>query len=565
MSDFDAIVVGSGISGGWAGKELTQRGLKVLIIERGRDIEPAKDYTDMLDPWETKNLDRVPEDEVARDYAIQNDLYAFKESTKHFWVKDSEHPYHTARDKPYKWRRGYQLGGRSLMWGRLCYRWSPMDFEANLKDGHGVDWPIRYEDIAPWYDKIESFIGVSGTAEGLSQLPDGNFLPPFEMTCPETEFKKRLEANYPARKLIIGRVANLRRVTDQQAALGRGQCQVRNQCFHGCSFGAYFSSVSATIPAARLTGNLTILTDTIVNSINYDARTQKVTGVNVIDTQTRERRIYNARLIFLNASTIATALILLNSKSESFPNGLANRSDQVGRNLMDHVRGPRISATLPGFENEYYSGRRPTPSYIPRYRNVTKADESYLRGFAFQVYCARPGWSGNRPGIGEAFKMSNRTPGDWCVTLDMFGETLPNSENRVQIYQGGTDKWGGAIADIDAAMGENERKLVRAASKDAVEILQKIGAVDIDSPEPETIVPSIPGDCIHEMGTARMGRDPKTSVLNAWNQCHDVGNLFITDGACMASTAVQNPSLTYMALSARAAHHAADLLAAGNL
>jgi choline dehydrogenase-like flavoprotein len=565
MSDFDAIVVGSGMSGGWVAKELTERGLKVLVLERGRDIDPAKDYTDMMDPWEKANLDKVPEDELKRDYEVQGDVYAMFESTKHFWVKDSEHPYETPKDRPYKWRRGYHLGGRSIMWARMSYRLSNLDFEANLKDGHGVDWPIRYEDLAPWYDKVESFAGISGSKEGLPQLPDGKFLPPFEMTVVEKHLKASLEANYASRKMIIARSANLKTATQEHLDLGRGPCQSRNHCFHGCSFGAYFSSNSATLPAAKRTNNLTIVTDAIVHSVDYDEKAGRVTGVNVIDAKTKEKKLYTGKMVFLNASTIATALILLNSKSARFPNGLANSSDQVGRNLMDHVSGVQITGLVPGFEDKYIEGRRPTVSYIPRYGNVTGKDQPYDRGFAFQVYSGRDGWYGERPGIGEEFKKANRTPGPWRITLHAMGEVLPYADNRVTQHKSRNDQWGIPIPFIDATMRENERKLMQAAAADAIEIMEKAGVKIDNKPDPMKIEPTPPGQLIHEMGTARMGRDPKTSVLNGWNQAHDVPNLFITDGACMTSSAVQNPSLTYMAISARAANHAADLFKEGKL
>jgi choline dehydrogenase-like flavoprotein len=565
MSDFDAIVVGSGMSGGWVAKELTERGLKVLVLERGNDIDPAKDYTDMLEPWQKKNLDRIPEDELKRDYAVQGDVYAMFESTKHFWVKDSEHPYETPEGRPYKWRRGYHLGGRSIMWARMSYRLSDYDFGANLADGHGVDWPIRYADLAPWYDKVETFAGISGSQEGLEQLPDGKFLPPFDMTVVEKHLKQSIESSYDTRKLIIGRSANLKTATQEQLDLGRGPCQSRNQCFHGCSYGAYFSSVSATLPAAKKTGNLTIVTDAIVHSVDYDDTAGRVTGVNVIDAKTKAKKLYTGRIVFLNASTIATALIMLNSKSAKFPNGLANSSDQVGRNLMDHVSGVQIQGMVPGFDDKYVEGRRPAVAYIPRYGNITEKDKPYKRGYAFQVYSGRDGWYGQRAGLGEEFRKGNRTPGPWRLTLHAMGEVLPYEDNRITPHKSKVDQWGLPIPFIDATMRENEKLLMEHAAKDAIEIMENAGIKIDNKPDPKSIKPTDPGNLIHEMGTARMGRDPKTSVLNGWNQAHDVPNLFITDGACMTSSAVQNPSLTYMALSARAANHAADLLKEGRL
>jgi choline dehydrogenase-like flavoprotein len=372
VSEFDAIVVGSGMSGGWVAKELCERGLKVLLLERRREIVPEKDYTDMLDPWQRKNLDRVPEDEKAKHYAVQGDVYAFHETTKQFWVKDDEHPYEVPEGKEYKWRRGYHLGGRSIMWGRFSWRLSPVDFEAPKRDGVGIDWPIRYDDLAPWYDKAEGFAGVSGRKEGLLAVPDGNFLSPFELNAAELELKKKIEAAFPGRHFIEACVANLRQSTDEQQALGRSQCQTRNLCYHWCSFGAYFSANSATLPAALKAGNLTIKCDSIVQSIDYDPKTKRVTGVKVVDANSMKGATYTAKMIFINASTIGTAMILLNSKSESFPNGLANSSDQVGRNLMDHVGAGNLTGTLPGLFDRTYVGRKPTSGYILRYANLEK-------------------------------------------------------------------------------------------------------------------------------------------------------------------------------------------------
>jgi choline dehydrogenase-like flavoprotein len=566
MSDFDAIVVGSGMSGGWVAKELCEKGLKVLLLERGNNVTP-EDYTDNLNPWERKNMDRIAEDELREHYAVQGSVYAVHETTKHFWVKDSEHPYETAEGKPYRWLRGFHLGGRSIMWGRLSYRWSPMDFEANSKDGHGVDWPIRYEDLAPWYDYVETFAGISGSKENLPQLPDGKFLPPFELNAVEQFIKGKVESEFPGRRMIPGRVANLRRATEEHTALGRGQCQARNHCYNGCSYGAYFSALSATLPAAQNTKNLTIVTDAIVQSVDYDAKAKRVTGVKVVDRKTKAGKTYTAKIVFLNASTIGTALILLQSKSDAFPNGLANSSDQVGRNLMDHVSAKtRVTGTYSGLKDKYYFGRRPNVAYLARYGNLNGRDQDdYERGFAFQIYSSRLGHSGDKPGIGADFKKSNQMPGDWFITFDSFGEVLPDPNNRVMLHKSKTDNWGMALPYFDAAMGKNEHAIVKAATRDAIEMMEKAGLENIYRPKPEEIMPTEMGDRIHEMGTARMGRDPKTSVLNGWNQAHDVPNLFITDGACMTSSAVQNPSLTYMALSARAADHAVKLLKEGTI
>ena len=562
MADFDVIVVGSGMSGGWVAKEMCERGMKTLVLERGKDIDPAKDYSDMLDSWDKKFLDRVKPEEANKIYPVQKDVYVFHESTKHFWVKDSDHPYETAEGTDYKWYRGYHVGGRSLLWARMSYRFSDHDFNANKMDGVGVDWPIRYADLKPWYDKVEKFAGVSGNNDGLDQLPDGEYLPPFEMDCAAQNFQKRLSENYDDRQLIIGRVANLTRTTAEQEALGRGACQARYRCFRGCSYGAYFSSNSATLPAAKRTGHLTLKADSIVHSVIYDPKTKKASGVRVIDRLTKETTIYTAKVIFLNASSINTAAILLQSADENNPNGLANSSDQVGRNLMDHVAGARAMGYIDGLEDKYVYGRFPGQTYIPRYRNFPEYDQPYKRGFAFQVYTNRGSWSGDHQGVGKSFKQKNQTPGPWQVFLDAYGEVLPNPDNRVTLSATKKDKWGIPIPVMNARMGPNERALMEAASKDAVEILEKCNLKNIKVFD---VNPSKPGDRIHEMGTARMGRDPETSVLNKWNQSWDVPNLFITDGAAMTSSAIQNPSITYMAMSARAAHYAADLIEQGEL
>lgn len=568
MADFDAIVVGSGMSGGWVAKELCERGLKVCVIERGKSTKPTEDYTDMMDPWDYPNLNKVSKSEEQEHYAIQHSIYNWSADTKHWWVKDSEHPYETADGTEYTWRRGYHVGGRSLMWARQSYRLSPIDILANKTDGHGVDWPIRYEDLAPWYDYVEEFAGISGQAEGLDILPDGKFLPVFEFTCGEEVARDRIEAKFPTRRMIHGRCANLRRATPEQQALGRGSCQVRNKCHKGCSFGAYFSSVSATLPAAERTGNLTLMTDQIVAELEHDADSNRVTGVRIIDRNTKATKTVTANIIFLNASAIASALILQNSKSADNPNGLANSSGMVGRNLMDHVGGAwgsgRIPMTPELAEKTTY-GRRPNGFYIPRFRNHTEEGDGYVRGFGYQGGVHRGGWSGDKSGVGKDFKASNQTPGDWYISMGAFGEILPDERNRVMPHPTKTDKWGLPLPLFDARMRENEINLIKQASKDTVALLKAAGAVDIRSSEDYDVQPSRPGNAIHEMGTARMGRDPKTSVLNKYLQTHDIPNLFISDGSAMTSSACQNPSLTYMALSAKAANHAADFYEAGEI
>ena len=559
---FDAIVIGSGISGGWAAKELTEKGLKTLVIERGPYIEHRKDYSDSLQPWQLSNAGMVPEAEVASDYAIQSKCYAMSSANKKFWVKDSEHPYTYPADKPFYWIRGYHLGGRSLMWGRQSYRLSEMDFESNAKDGHGSDWPIRYADLKPWYDHVERFAGISGTTEGLPQLPDGEFLPPMALTPAELDFKQKMEAGFPGRKLIPGRCAHLTQSRPQDAELGRAPCQYRSLCARGCVYGAYFSSLSATLPAAKRTGNLTIVTDSVAHSIVYDAKTKRATGVRVIDANTKQTRLYEGKVIFLCASTIPTAQILLNSKSEAFPNGLANRSDAVGRYLMDHVYGSVVMGLYPGFEDLYYRGRRPNGFYIPRYRNLDGKTEDFYRGYGFQGSVMRAGWSmasSMGPGVGAEFKAKLRKPGPWVVIMGGFGEMLPNRNNRLSLHATHTDRWGMPIVHIDCGLGDNEHKMHTRIIEDGKAMIEKSGGKVLNVREGDGSV----GLGIHEMGTAHMGRDPATSVLNQYGQAHDVPNLFVTDGAAMASGGCQNPSLTYMALSARGAHYAAEFLREG--
>jgi len=558
-ADFDAIVVGSGISGGWAAKELTERGLKVLLLERGRNVEHRKDYvTEGKAPWEMPYLGQIPEAVAENDFAIQKSCYALTDYTRHFFVNDREHPYSMPDEKPFPWIRGYHLGGRSLLWQRQSYRLSDLDFGANKADGHGVDWPLRYKDIAPWYDHVERFAGISGSREGLAQLPDGEFQPPYEMNCVEKDVKKRLEARFPERKLIIGRTAHITAPTAEQSALGRARCMNRNECQRGCSFGAYFSSLSATLPAASRTGNLTTVTDAIVESVVYDDARKRASGVRVIDAQTRATRTYSARLVFLCASTLGTAQIMLNSRSEAFPDGIANSSGTLGRYLMDHLGGIAAFGTVPGFEDRYDAGRRPTRCYLPRFRNVSDRDERFVRGFAYQGGADRPDWKrgAGMPGFGAAFKDALRRPAPWVFAISAFGEMLPDAKNGVRLDNRRTDQWGIPLLHVECEHGDNDRAMMKAMAADAVDMLEAIGLTDVRSTEGN----APPGLLVHEMGTARMGHDPATSVLNGRNQAHDVPNLFVTDGAAMTSSACQNPSLTYMALTARAAASAVELL-----
>lgn len=556
QNSFDAIVVGTGISGGWAAKELTENGLNTLVLERGRDVKHIEDYpTALKDPWELPYADQLTEEEAKHYQKQMRTGYTVRQSTKHWWVKDTDQPYKEV--KRFDWMRGYHVGGRSITWGRQSYRWSPMDFEANLKDGIAVDWPIRYEDVAKWYDYVEEFAGISGQPEGLPQLPDGKFLPPMELNCVEQKFKESLAENF-GRALTIGRVANLTRQHK-----GRGPCMFRDLCIRGCPYGGYFSSNSATLPAASATGNMTLRPDSIVNSIIYDEEQGKATGVRIIDAETLETEEFYADLIFLNASTMNSTLIMLNSKSNRFPNGLGNDSGELGCNVMDHHLGVGANGDIEGFEDRYYWGRRPNGFYIPRYRNLNGNDRDYIRGFGYQGGASREAWQrGVRElAIGMELKELLREPGSWTIGMGGFGEMLPDHNNRVYLSDTETDKWGQPILVFDVEFSDNTYKMRKDMMNDAAEMLEAAGAKNIQTFDD----PGGPGLGIHEMGTARMGRDPQTSVLNKWNQVHAVKNVFVTDGSCMTSAACQNPSLTYMALTARAANYAADQLKKGNL
>lgn len=560
---FDAIVIGSGISGGISAKELTERGLKVLVIERGRKVEHVSDYNDTQMPWELPNNNEIPEEELARDYPVQRQCYAVNAATKQFWVKDSEHPYTTPEDRPFSWIRGYHLGGRSIMWGRQAYRLSPMDFEANAKDGHGVDWPIRYDDLAPWYSHVEKFIGVAGSKEGLPQLPDGEFLPPWEMNDAEKLFKASVESRFSGRKVIIGRNANLSVAQPHHEELGRTSCQNRSICERGCSFGANHTSLSSSFPAAERTGNLTIVTDAIVHSLVQDPASGRITAVRVIDAKTMEGRTYEAKVFFLNASTIGSAQILLNSANEANPRGLCNKSDQVGRNIMDHMYALATAGVMPHYPaDSYYHGRRPTGIYIPRYRNVTEDADGFVRGYGYQGAVTRQGGKPDASaGIGQEIKERNRKFGPWVAYISGFGEMLPHPDNRMTLHQTRKDKWGIPLLHIDVQLRENEKKMARQIQADARTMIEAAGGTVVY----QRTEPGPPGLGIHEMGSARMGRDPMTSVFNGLNQAHEAPNLFCTDGAVMTSSGCQNPSLTYMAMSARAAHNAVLMLKEGKI
>lgn len=567
---YDVIVVGSGITGGWAAKEFSEKGFKTLVIERGRNVEHrGAEYTDMQSPWEIKNRDKLPESfgEEGR-YAKTRHKGYLRQGTHQFFTDDKEQPYSYPEDKPFMWVRSNQLGGRSITWGRQVLRWGPKDFEANAKDGHGVPWPIGYDDLAPWYDHVERFIGVSANKDGLDVLPDGVFQKPWEMSCAEKFVSDNMKKYYTDRHLIIGRAANITEPTAEQSALGRGQCQARSHCKRGCAFGGYFSSLSATLPAAKRTGNLTVVTDAIVTNVDYDESTGKAAGVSIIDANTKEKRAYKARVVFLCASTLASVQILLNSKSKTFPNGIANSSGAVGHYIMDHFTGVTATGTVPGFDDRHSAGRRPIATYIPNYRHEQKDGVDFVRGYGYQATASsrrNTGTSAKRAGIGAVDKDASKQPAHWRFLALMYGEMLPHWDNKATLHPTKTDQWGIPQLHVDAELKENERKMIKQATTDVEEILTVGGCIDIkvNKTPDDKHIPI--GDRIHEMGGACMGDDPKQSVLNKWAQSHDVENLFITDGACMSSCATQNPSLTYMAITARSANYAAKLMQQGQL
>ncbi|MFT4738053.1 MAG: choline dehydrogenase-like flavoprotein [Cyclobacteriaceae bacterium] len=553
---YDAIVVGTGISGGWAAKELTEKGLKTLVLERGRNVEHIKDYPTMnKQPWELPNGDKVSAEEMKHYEKQSRTGYTIKESTKHWWVKDTEHPY--TETKRFDWIRGYHVGGRSLMWGRQSYRMGDLDFEANLKDGVAVDWPIRYKEMQPWYDYVEQYIGVSGQNEGLMQLPDGKFLPPMEMNCVETHFKNGIAENFDDRIMTIGRTANL--TVNHN---GRSKCNYRNLCIRGCPFGAYFSTQSSTMPAAVATGNMTLRPNSIVTEVLYDKETQKATGVRVLDAETGDVQEFYSKIVFLCASTIGSTQILMNS-TEFFSDGMGNASGELGHNLMDHHFRVGAAGDMPEYEDKYYYGRRANGIYIPRFRNVKTKHPDFLRGYGYQGAASREGWQRNiaELSIGKELKDELATPGKWRMGINGFGEMLPYHENKVEINKDLLDKHGQPTLTFDCEIKENELAMRKDMKEQAAVMLEAAGFTNIYKFEDSYG----PGLGIHEMGTARMGRDPKTSVLNKWNQVHEVKNVFVTDGAAMTSAGCQNPSLTYMALTARAVEYAANELKKGNL
>jgi choline dehydrogenase-like flavoprotein len=557
QNSYDAIVIGSGISGGWAAKELTEKGLKTLMLERGRNFEHVKDYKNATkDPWQFEHRGKVTQEQLKeKPYIARN--WGANEAVMDYWAKDVDCPY--TEVKPFNWWRSYQLGGRSILWGRQSYRWSDHDFEGNLKDGWAIDWPIRYKDIEPWYDHVEKFAGISGSKEGLSQLPDGQFLPPMEMNCVEKDVAARIKAHYKdQRHMIIGRVANL-----TVPIPGRTKCEFRNRCWEGCPFGGYFSTQSSTLPAAMATGNLTVRPFSIVTRILYNKDTKKAEGVEVLDAETNKTYTFHAKIVFVNASALNSAWVLMNSATEIWAGGLGSSSGELGHNIMDHHYNVGAQGTMEGYEDKYVYGRRANGIYIVRFANLFGDKRDYLRGFGYQGSASREGWQKSvaELGVGAGFKDSLTEPGEWTVGITGFGELLPYHENKITLDPNKKDKWGLPVLSMDAELKDNEHKMRKDMAAEGAAMLEAAGVKNVHSWNNGHHV----GDGIHEMGSARMGRSPKTSVLNEHNQVWDAKNVFVTDGACMVSSACQNPSLTYMALTARAADFAVGELKKGNL
>jgi len=558
-NSFDAIVVGSGMSGGWAAKELTEKGLKTLVLERGRMVRHPDYPTATKDPWDLPYGNRITQ-ETRHRKPVQTRTGYPTPANQHWFVDDLDNPY--VEEQPFDWLRGYHVGGRSLMWARQSYRFGPLDFEANAKEGVGIPWPVTYDEIAPWYDKAEIFAGISGSVEGLYQLPDGKYLPPHDLNCVEVDFKKRLDEKL-GRKLIIGRCANLTAPLTHNESPQRGTCQARNMCIRGCPFGGYFSSVSSTLPSAERTGNMTLMANQIVYELIYDADKGKATGVRVLDAETGKQTDYFAKIVFLCASALGSAYIMLNSTSSRFPNGFGNDSGELGHNIMDHNKPGNSNASVEGYLDVAYTGRRPNGFYIPRYRNVGKDKRDYLRGFGYQGRAARAGFGrfNDSAVIGEDLKKEFLEAGPWNVSMTAFGEILPYHDNHARLDRDKKDKYGLPQLVINAVVRENERKMEQDMKNDAAEMLEAAGYKNVTVKSDAYNV----GNSIHESGTARMGTDPKKSVLNKFNQVHACKNVFVTDGSFMPSFGCQNPSLTYMAFTARAADHAVSELKKGNL
>ncbi len=547
---YDAIVIGSGISGGWAAKELCEKGLKVLMLERGRNFEHIKDYKSAnKNPWEFEHRGGVT-NEQRKNYPVIARGWALSEPVMDYWTNEKDCPY--VEVKPFTWWRSYQMGGRSILWGRQSYRWSDHDFEANAKDGIAVDWPIRYKDIEPWYDYTEKFAGISGSKEGLPQLPDGHFLPPMDLNCVEKDVAARIKDKMQ-RNMIIGRTANL-----TAPIPGRTQCQFRNRCWEGCPFGGYFSTQSSTLPAAMKTGNLTVRPFSIVTKILYDKNTKKATGVEILDAENNQTYHFTSKVVFVNASSLNSTWVLMNSATDVWPGGLGSSSGELGHNVMDHHYNCGASGSVEGYEDKYYYGRRANGFYIVRFANLFGDKRNYLRGFGYQGSASRQGWSRDvaELQIGGQFKDALAEPGSWSIGMTGFGEILPYHENKISLDKIKKDKWGLPVLSMDCEIKENEKEMRKDMIAEGKAMLEAAGIKNINTWDNGHAI----GHGIHEMGTARMGRDPKTSVLNEWNQVWDAKNVFVTDGACMVSSACQNPSLTYMALTARAVDHAVSEL-----
>lgn len=557
---FDAIVIGSGMSGGWAAKEFCDKGFKTLLLERGRDVVHLKDYpTTNMNPWEFKHREEVPY-EIQKDNPVVSRCYAFREDAMHFFVKDTEHPY--VQEKPFDWIRGYQVGGKSIMWARQTQRWSDFDFEGPARDGYAIDWPIRYKDISAWYSYVEKFVGISGNKDGLPQLPDGEFLPAWELSCVENHFRDVVSKNYNDRHVIYARCAHLSEPQPIHIQQGRNQCQARNLCQRGCPFGGYYNSNSTTIPWAQRTGNLTLRPFSVVHSVIYDEKLGKASGVRVIDARTKQSMDFFAPVIFVNAGALNTNLILLNSKSNRFPNGVGNDNGLLGKYVAFHNYRARINGNCEDFKDFKTEGGRPTSAYMPRFRNLFKQDTDFLRGYAAGVYSGRGSWP-HATGFGEELKnsLSKTELGPWHVSSHIMGETIPKETNYVALDADKKDEWGISQLKISVDYDENDEKMTKDYLDQMSEMFTKAGFKNLQATDSK----QAPGLDIHEMGGVRMGKDPKTSLLNEWNQLHACKNIFVTDGACMTSTSTQNPSLTYMAFTARAANHAIEELKKGNL
>jgi choline dehydrogenase-like flavoprotein len=558
-NNFDAIVVGAGMSGGWAAKEFSEQGFKTLLLERGPNVEHNKDYpTTNMQPWEFKHRGQLTAQEIEEN-PVASSCYAFREDAKHFFVKDKEHPY--GQVKPFDWIRGYQVGGKSIMWARQVQRWSPFDFEGPARDGFAVDWPIRYKDLADWYTYVERFVGVSGNKDGLDILPDGDFLKPWESNIVEDYFSKQIKKHYDDRYVIYGRCAHLTESRPIFIEQGRGLCMSRRVCQRGCPLGGYFNANSTLIPWALKTGNLTLRADSVVHSVLYDEDQQKAIGVRVIDTQTKETQDYFAKVIFVTAATLNTNLILLNSKSKRFPDGLGNDNGLLGKYIAFHNYRATINAEYEGFPNYTTDGAKPTTHYVPRFRNVYRQETDFLRGYA-AGFQAIPFREIERKGFGTDLKtqlLQTRESGVWSVDSHMMGETIPKESNQVYLDTEKIDDWGIPLLNIDVDYDDNDEKMIQDFYEQFSEMYQKAGFKNIVTHDNGRR----PGNDIHEMGGVRMGKDPKTSLLNAWNQMHECNNVFVTDGACMTSTATQNPSLTFMAITARAANFAIQQLKKG--